>query len=99
MQLVVLKKTIGCAGIGEPVSFAWSTKLSPIATNLPLPATQAPIRGLPFTSGSRFVSSLRRAESAASDSVAGSMSFTLRDRSRSLPSASTRPGFSLPAGP
>ena len=57
MQLGALKNTTGCSGIGEPVSFAWSLKLSPIATNFDGVATQGPSRGLPLTSGSFFGSS------------------------------------------
>ena len=37
--------------------------------------------------------------SDAGESVVPSMSLTFFDRSRSLPSASMRPGFSLPTGP
>src|ERR1700694_908391 len=70
-----------------------------MATNLGGGATHGPSRGLPFTKGSFLVSSLRSCASDAGASVDPSMSFTLRDRSRNLPSASIRPGFSLPAGP
>src|SRR6266545_4258191 len=62
-------------------------------------ATHAPRRGRPFTSGSFLGSSLPSSFSFAGASVSVPMSLTLRDRSRSLPSASMRPGFSLPAGP
>jgi hypothetical protein len=62
-------------------------------------ATHGPRRGLPLTSGSFFVSSFASAFRLAGAIAAALMSFTFRDRSRSLPSASMRPGFSLPAGP
>src|SRR5215831_10254569 len=99
MHVVDLKNTIGYSGIGEFVSFAWSVKLRPIATNFDGVATQGPRRGRPLTSGSFFVSSFASSLSFAGASAGASMSFTLRDRSRSLPSASMRPGFSLPGAP
>jgi hypothetical protein len=47
MQVAALSKMIGSFGISEPVSLAWSLKLSPIAMKWRVPATQGPSRGLP----------------------------------------------------
>ena len=99
MHVGALKNTTGCSGIGEPVSFAWSLKLRPIAMNFDGVATQEPSRGRPLTSGSLRGSSFASSLSFAGASAAPSMSLTFRDRSRSLPSASMSPGFSLPGGP
>ena len=53
IDVSALKNTIGFSGIGEPVSFAWSMKLRPIATNLPTLPTHGPRRGRPLTAGRR----------------------------------------------
>jgi len=73
--------------------------LSPIAMNFGGVATHGPRRGRPLTAGSFLASSLRSFASSPAASVVALMSFTLRDRSRSLPSTSIRPGFSRPGGP
>ena len=77
MHVVDLKNTTGCSGIGEPVSFAWSVKLRPIATNFDGVATQGPSRGRPLTSGSFLGSSFASSFSFAGASAAASMSVDL----------------------
>jgi len=57
------------------------------------------MRGLPLTAGSFAALSFASVFSEAGLSVLPLMSSTCLERSRSLPFASIRPGFSLPLGP
>ena len=66
---------------------------------LPTPATQAPSRGLPLTSGSLSIGALRILASPLGESASPAMSGTTFERSRMRPLVSTMPGFSRPRGP
>jgi hypothetical protein len=54
MQFGALLNRIGSAGIGAPVSAAWSAKLRPTAMKLRTSPTQAPMRGEPLDQRQRF---------------------------------------------
>src|SRR2546425_483065 len=68
-------------------------------TILPMPVSGQPSRGRPLITGRRAIFTDRSFFSPAVDSTSGVMSFTTRERSRSVPSSSMRPGFSLPFFP
>src|SRR5271166_1217208 len=70
-----------------------------MATKLPTPATQGPIRGTPRAAGSDSGLILASRESVRGASVSASMSATTSLRSRTFPASSIIPGFSLPALP
>src|SRR5271165_2973468 len=70
-----------------------------MATKLPTPATQGPIRGTPRAAGSDSGLILASRESVRGASVSASMSATTSLRSRTFPALSNIPGFSLPALP
>ena len=60
---------------------------------------QAPSRGLPATTLSRLRLAFLILARPPAASISPSMSFTTRERSRILPSASMMPGFSRPGAP
>src|SRR5262249_16976631 len=68
-------------------------------TILPMPTSGGPSRGFPATTRNRATFTPRSVLSPAGDRTSGVMSFTARERSRTLPSSSMRPGFSAPARP
>src|SRR5262245_10628784 len=70
-----------------------------MAMKLPTPATQAPRRGLPLTSGSLSIGALRILARLLGDSPSPARSGTTLERSRMRPLASMIPGFSRPFGP
>ena len=67
--------------------------------NFDAPENGTPMRGVPRTFGSLSCLILASRASTFGDSCAGPMSSMTPDRSRILPSASIRPGFSLPGFP
>src|SRR5712691_3666264 len=70
-----------------------------MAMKLPTAPTQAPSRGLPFTSGSLSTAALRILASPLGESASPSISGTSLERSRMRPLSSMIPGFSRPSGP
>src|SRR5262249_31375335 len=70
-----------------------------MAMKLPTPATHAPMRGLPFTSGSLSIGDLRILARLLGDGAAPAKSGITLERSRMPPLASMIPGFSRPCGP
>src|SRR5262249_2920451 len=70
-----------------------------MAMKLPTPVTHAPMRGLPFTSGSLSIGDLRIFARLLGDSASPAKSGITLERSRMPPLASMIPGFSRPCGP
>jgi hypothetical protein len=70
-----------------------------MAMKLPTLPMQGPSRGLPPTTLSRLMLAFLILARPPAASISPSISFTIRDRSRSLPSASMMPGFSRPGAP
>src|SRR5215470_15217054 len=70
-----------------------------MAMKLPTPVTHAPMRGLPFTSGSLSIGALRILARLLGDSASPAKSGITLERSRMPPLASMIPGFSRPCGP
>jgi hypothetical protein len=68
-------------------------------TKLRVPATQAPMRGSPVTSGRLSGRTPAIFASPAGEIASPAMSDTTPDRSRMRPSPSTIPGRSPPGGP
>src|ERR1700716_1767186 len=70
-----------------------------MAMKLPTRPTQGPIRGLPFTTGSRPRAAFLILARPLGDKVSPERSGTTLERSRMCPSASMMPGFSRPGAP
>src|SRR3954451_10380259 len=70
-----------------------------MAMKLPTRPTQGPIRGLPFTTGSRPRAAFLILASPLGDKASPERSGTILERSRMCPSASMMPGFSRPGAP
>src|SRR5215471_668223 len=70
-----------------------------MAMKLPALPTQGPMRVPAGTTGRLAIAVFRIVANPAGERVSPAMSGTTPERSRILPSASTMPGFSRPAGP
>ena len=73
--------------------------LGPIEDIVKLMAMQAPIRGLPRTTGSELTFAFLMRARLLGEMVSPVISSIRLERSRMRPSSSKRPGFSLPFGP